>query len=114
MMGFIIAVEKAYEFKWDNIWIETDSMYVVHLFNRGTGQISWRFHNRWLSAYKKARTKNFIVTHIFREGNNVADRLASQASNSQDHQWWMHIPEHLASIAYRDHIDLPYYRFSAS
>ena len=33
LMGFIITVEKAFEYNWDKIWLETDSMYVFNFFN---------------------------------------------------------------------------------
>ena len=112
MMGFIIAVEKANEFNWNNIWLESDSMYIVNLFNHGIGQIPWSLHNRWLRAVYYAKRLNMVVSHIFREGNSVADRLASQASSLQLKNWWMTVPESLAKVAYRDHLDLPYYRFS--
>ena len=39
MMGFIIAIEKTFEFKWENVWVETDFMYMVNLFHKGTGKI---------------------------------------------------------------------------
>ena len=112
MMGFIIAVEKANEFNWNNIWLESDSMYIVNLFNHGIGKIPWSLHNRWLRAVYYAKRLNMVVSHIFREGNSVADRLASQASSLQLKNWWMTVPESLAKVAYRDHLDLPYYRFS--
>ena len=63
MIDFIMVVEKDSEFDWHNIWIETDSMYVLNLFNSRTGKIPWHLHNRWSIA---------VI-------NNVTDRLASQA-----------------------------------
>ena len=112
LTSLMLAIEKAYEVNWHNIWIETDSSYVVNLFNRGIGKVSCRFHSRWARAVYRAKELNIIVSHIFREGNNVADRLSSQASSLQCQQWWTSIPENLASTAYQDHIGLPYFRFS--
>ena len=109
MIGFIMAIEKASEFNWHNISIETNSMYVVNLYTNGTNKIPWRLHNCWSKVVINAKRVNMAVAHIFREGNNIADRLASQASYSQQHRWWMGIPYHLATVAYRDHLDLPFY-----
>ena len=111
-MGFVIAIEKASEWNWLNLWVETDSMYLVHLFNSGVGRIAWRFRNRWLRAVKMASDMNITVSHIYWEGNCVADKLASRASTSQNQIWWMGISDNLALLAYRDHIDLLYFRFS--
>ena len=111
-MGFVIAIEKASEWNWSNLWVETDSMYLVHLFNSGVGRIPWCFRNRWLRAVKMASNMNVTISHIYREGNCVADKLASRASSSQNQIWWMEISDNLAPLAYRDHIDLPYFRFS--
>ena len=58
------------------------------------------------------QNKSSYFTHLL-EGNNVADKLAAQASSSLLQNWWMHIPDNLALLAYRDHIDLPFYRFSS-
>ena len=114
MKGFILAIEKAFEFGWCNLWVETESMYAVNLYMNKTSKIPWRMRSRWLRAVDKADKLNLVISHICREGNNVADKLASQASSSQLQNWWMHIPDSLASLAYRDHIGLPFYRFSCS
>ena len=111
-MGFVIAIGKASEWNWSNLWVETDFMYLVHLFNSRVGRIPWRFRNRWLRAVKMASNMNVTISHIYREGNCVADKLASRASTSQNQIWWMGISDNLAPLAYRDHIDLPYFRFS--
>ena len=39
MIGFIIAVEETTEFNWGNMWMESDSMYIVNLLNNGIGKI---------------------------------------------------------------------------
>ena len=114
LMSLFFAVEKAYELNWHNIWIETDSTYIVHLFNRGIGKVSGTFHSSWSRAVYRAKKLNIIVLNIFREGNNVANQLASEASSSQCQHWWTMIPENLASTTYRDHIGLPYFIFSYS
>ena len=81
MLAFVTAINKAVEFNWSNIWIESDSMSIVNLYNNGTGKIPWILRNKWLEAIRKARRMEVVVLHIFREGNSVADRLASQAAS---------------------------------
>ena len=65
------------------------------------GKIPWRMFSRWNRAVlcKKKKKKNLVVTHIHREGNNTADRLAGKASSTQQHDLWMGIPEDFVPIA---------------
>ena len=112
MIGFIIALEKAFELNWKNIWIETDSMYAFHLFNRDIGKIPWRLFCRWTRAKSYTKKINPMVTHIHRKGNNVADKMASQASSSQISNWWMGMPDHIAPTTFRDLSGLLFYRFT--
>ena len=81
MMGFIIAVEKVIEFNWSNVWLELDLMYIVNLFNHGIGKMPWPLCSRWSRAIQYAKRMNLVVSHVYREGNNFANRLASQASS---------------------------------
>ena len=106
-MGFIIAVEKVIEFNWSNVWLELDLMYIVNLFNHGIGKMPWPLCSRWSRAIQYAKRMNLVVSHIYREGNNFADRLASQASSLQLQKCWMAIPKNLAPVDNRDHLDHP-------
>jgi len=39
--------------------------------------VPWNVRNRWDNYVAITRQMNFIVTHVFREGNCCADRLAN-------------------------------------
>ena len=112
IMSFILAVEKAKEFGWVNLWVESDSLYVVNLFRDKSNKIPWKFKNRWMRALSFASQIRVVVSHIYREGNAVADKLANTAANSQASTWWFHMPENLGPFVYRDLARLPNYRFS--
>ena len=60
MIGFILAIEKASEFGWCNLWIEMDSMYIVNMFSNKTGKIPWCFGNRWLRDVYNGKKKKGI------------------------------------------------------
>ena len=77
ILGFIIAIEFAYKFKWKNLWVETDSSYIVALFKDNTISMPWKLLNGWLRAIRYAHELNTHVSHIFREGNEVAERLVT-------------------------------------
>lgn len=63
---------------WSNIWFETDSALVV-LATKKPDKVPWEVRNRWSNAMAMVRNMNCIVTHIYREGNQVADILVNQA-----------------------------------
>ena len=111
LLGFILAVEKAKEFEWRNLWIESDSSYVVNLFRKKSGKIPWKLNNRWHRAMKFASEINVVVSHIFREGNAVADKLSNLATKRQQSMWWRQFPNEVSSLIYRDIVPLPHYRF---
>ena len=63
--------------------------------------------NRWLRAIQIAKNMNIMALHILREGKCVA---STQASSTQGLNCLTSIPSSLASLAYRDHMDLVFYR----
>ena len=111
ILSFIITVEYAYKYKWNNLWIETDSIYVVMAFNSKNTNVPWRFRNRWLWALEYAKSMNNYVSHIYRESNCVADKLASMATHISDGLLWFSAPSSLQNPIGRDLILLPFYRF---
>ena len=80
MMRFIISIEKASGFNWYSLWVETDFMYFVIMFNKRTGNIPWRGPMVESSAKSEIKNMNLVISHIFREGNNMTNKLASHAS----------------------------------
>jgi len=70
------ATEIAFQRNWKNVWIESDSSLVVMAFNNDS-MIPCNLRNRWLNCKDFLYHMNFVVTHIYREGNRYADNLAS-------------------------------------
>ena len=83
LYGFTIAVELEYKFRWYPLWIETDSIYLVLLFRNDSNKDLWRFISKWARALH-AKELNVKVSHIFREENCVADKLASISTSSEE------------------------------
>ena len=72
----IDAMEEAQKMGLTNVWLECDSVLVCAVFIARTN-ISWVLRNRcniYLNYCGKVR---FMVTHIFRERNACADKLAN-------------------------------------
>jgi hypothetical protein len=55
---------------------------------------------------------NFIVTHIYREGNALADRLASLGLGSTGFSWFDVIPWDIMQAYNHNRLGLPLFRFS--
>ncbi|KAL6550656.1 hypothetical protein OROMI_021144 [Orobanche minor] len=69
--------------KFENIWVEVDSKVALRLI---LGAMSCRWNLQMLvSKIRILLTKaNFRLTHIFREGNGIADLLANQGCIRRD------------------------------
>ncbi|XP_055961091.1 uncharacterized protein LOC130015304 [Mercurialis annua] len=79
----IFAVLKAADMGFQFVWLECDSIYVVNLFKRKDMQIPWKLRVKWIACLKYINSINFVVSHIFREGNGVADILAHHGVSIQ-------------------------------
>lgn len=43
----MFAILKAYYMRWDNIWLESDSIYVMYVLRSANPSITWRFVASW-------------------------------------------------------------------
>lgn len=77
------------------LWVELDSLLLVNML-KGFVAVPWRLH------YYVATIKNimqrlvFFVSHVYREGNQLADGLANTAVDTQSHRAFTR-PEDLPS-----------------
>ena len=111
IMAIILAIKKAHEFSWNNLWVESDSLYVVNLCKYNIEKIPWLLLNKWKRALRLAKDLNVVVSQIFWEDNCVADKLANKATLSNDQLWCFQLQSNLATLAYRDIVQLAFYRF---
>lgn len=59
------------------MWLEYDSLLVILAF-KFVDIVPQRFHNRWLNCMALCQSMYFRVSHIFREVNHRADKIASK------------------------------------
>jgi ribonuclease HI len=71
-----------------NLWLETDSELVVSAFKDPNRLVTWSLRNRWNNALGLIRHMNFVISHTFREGNAVADRLANHGLTLNSVMFW--------------------------
>ncbi|XP_057811398.1 uncharacterized protein LOC131025617 [Salvia miltiorrhiza] len=77
LLAVITAISIAHEQGWLKLWIEADSSYVVNLLDRKSEDVPWRFVAHWKCTLQLLSSFQLQVTHIFREGNVVADIMAN-------------------------------------
>jgi ribonuclease HI len=100
LCGAMRAIEIAFQNNWHNIWIKTDSTLVASAFQSPNRTVPWVLRNRWKNVLHMVDSMNCIVTHIFREGNQVADLIANHGLNLASIVYWQ-----VASLFIRDCFD---------
>jgi ribonuclease HI len=91
LCGAMRAVKFAFHNNWHNIWIESDSTLVVSSFKNPDRAVPWVLRNRWKNVLHMVNNMNCIVTHIYREGNQVADLFANHGLSLASIVHW-HLP----------------------
>jgi ribonuclease HI len=104
------AIETAFDKSWRNLWLETDSKVVMLAFS-SSFLVPWRIRNRWANCLLKTRQMNFIVSHIYREGNTCADLLAEIGLGINGSLWWDNVLGVIRQAVIRNKLGLPNYRF---
>jgi ribonuclease HI len=110
LVGAMYAIETAVQKGWFNLWLETDSMLVLKAFS-SVKVVPWHLRNRWDNCLLLSSRMNFFVTHIYREGNHCADKLANLGLSLQGYTWWSCIPPQLAVDYDRNRLGFPSFRF---
>ena len=82
IFGFMVALEFAFKFGWQNLWVETNSIYVVLLFKNQSFLVLWKIRNRCIHTLSYVQILNTRISHILKEGNCVADKIDSMVSTS--------------------------------
>jgi ribonuclease HI len=89
--GAMFAIEIASQKGWTHLWLETDSVLVTLAF-KSIKIVPWQLRNRWLNCLHLCNSMSFFVTHVFREGNHCADKLAATGFSLQTQMWWDSLP----------------------
>lgn len=76
LIGAIYAIEISYKKGWHRLWLECDSELVVKAF-ASVDSVPWQLRNRWKNCLVLTRNMEFACTHIYREGNSCADKIAT-------------------------------------
>ncbi|GAU32780.1 hypothetical protein TSUD_152280 [Trifolium subterraneum] len=110
LCGAMKAIEIAHDHNWNNLWLESDSTLVVMAF-KNASLVPWRLRNRWNNCIQITASMNFMISHIFREGNKCADSLANLGLSLVQSQIWYHIPQAIFESFIVDKLGRANYRF---
>jgi ribonuclease HI len=110
LIGAMLAIEIANSKGWTQLWLESDSMLVVHAFS-SSKIVPWVLRNRWENCLLLISNMNFYVSHIYREGNHCADKLANLGLSLNVFSWWNHVPPLLLDDFGKNRFGMSYYRF---
>jgi len=92
LLRVITAINLAVENNWRSIWLETDSHRTVLAF-KNPNMVPWSLRNKWLNCSKYVRSMNFLITHIYREGNSCADNMANVGLALSSFVWFPSLPD---------------------
>jgi ribonuclease HI len=109
IMGAILAIECAFSRNWKHLWLECDSSLVILAF-KSPNIIPWQLKNRWLNCITMIKSMIFCISHIYREGNHCADKLASVGLTLNGFCWWNIAPLIIRNDLVSNRLGLPFFR----
>jgi len=109
LIGAMLAIELADKKKWNKLWLEIDSKLVVQAF-QNPHMVPWKLRNGWINCLQVTHLMSFMITHIYRESNHCANKLANLGLNVHQFTWLDHIHRDLADDFARNIAGLPCFR----
>lgn len=103
------GLEYALQLSISHLWIEMESLELIHIL-RGKSHCPWHIHYyiRYIRSLLSDIT--LYITHIFREGNKVADGLANEAIDKRDRKNYealTEFPRYVYGVFLLDRASLP-------
>lgn len=111
LLAVMEAVRVAWLKGWLSLWLETDSLLVLHYF-KSPNLVPWRLKVHWANCIYVTQQMNFHISHVFREGNSVADALANFGAVNPGSHWWDTLPQFLFPSFGHDSSSKPSFRFA--
>jgi ribonuclease HI len=106
--AYILAMEYAAHHGWSHIWLESDSSTALLVFNNSS-LVPIILRNRWHNA--RALNVQVLSSHIYREGNICADKLAHYGHSVVGEVWLSALPSEFHQDFYTDRCGLPRFRY---
>ncbi|KAL6139472.1 hypothetical protein ACLB2K_057776 [Fragaria x ananassa] len=110
LLAVIIGIELAFQLGWQHVWLECDSTSVVECFSKSSFVPPWKLRTLWYNCVARTRSMSFFCSHVLREGNTVADRLANLGMSSSSWIWHASPPAEIITFLRMDFLGFPYIR----
>ncbi|KAJ4710481.1 Ribonuclease H protein [Melia azedarach] len=111
IMGIIQGISYAAKRGWNFIWLESDSTLAIDCLSNPNFNPPPCIANDWLNCKASISKMSFQCTHIYREGNKVADIMANLGLCSSGSIWFDTAPLQIKDALYKDCSGVPNYRF---
>ncbi|KAM5549758.1 hypothetical protein ABKV19_000926 [Rosa sericea] len=112
LQAIIHAVTIASGKGWTSLWIECDLAVAIHFLANKNCSVPWRLTVDWSNCCTILSSMQIRFSHIYREGNQVADCLANYGVDHEGHYWWDSCPP-CASVTFVHNLQgLPNFRIS--
>jgi ribonuclease HI len=85
LMAMILAMEVVGCYNWNYLCIESDSKVALSAFDNAI-VVPWNLCNCWNNCF--SLELHIISTHIYREDNSCADKLANHGYSIANFAWW--------------------------
>jgi hypothetical protein len=69
--------------------------------------------NRWQNCTKMTGRMNFMITRIYRKGDDISDNLANLGHNTDNVLFFWKTPSCIMNSLYRNKLGLPNFRFTS-
>ncbi|KAL6126194.1 hypothetical protein ACLB2K_074245 [Fragaria x ananassa] len=106
IMTVIKAIELAWISDWKYVWLEVDSQIVLDLL-RSPMSAPLQLHVLWKNCLYRISMMDFRCSHIYREGNQIANALASFGTSSSCMTWWNTPPDFIRRGYTTQHVTKP-------
>lgn len=87
LSAILLGIEIARSMKWRRLWIESDSQVSISIVNQKSDNIPWRLKTRWVNCLAILNQMEFQCSHVYREGNLVADALWRKGLGEKEFYW---------------------------
>ncbi|KAJ0087757.1 hypothetical protein Patl1_33010 [Pistacia atlantica] len=111
LMAVFLAIHIAHSNGWRKLWLESDCLIVVRAIQSRKLDPPTQLRKLWNDCLRKIDSMNIYCSHIYREGNRVADELANLGLKYHRLQWWENPPMEIQELLLHDFWGLPNYRF---
>ncbi|KAJ4710484.1 Ribonuclease H protein [Melia azedarach] len=111
IMGIIQGISYAAKRGWYFIWLESDSTAAIACLLNSNFNPPRRIKNDWLNCKASISKMSIQCTHIYREGNKVADIMANLGLCSSGSIWFNSAPLQIKDALYKDCSGVPNCRF---